>query len=74
MVKVYSKNNCVQCKMVKRYLEENNVNFTEYNIEEEPKYRDYIVSLGYQALPVVETEQTHFSGFRPDLLKLLIEA
>lgn len=71
MVKVYSKNNCMQCKMVKKYLEEHNITYTEHNIEKEPEYREYVVSLGYQAVPVVETAETSFSGFRPDQLKML---
>ena len=72
MVKVYSKNNCMQCKMVKKYLDEHHVSYIEHNIENEPEYRDYVVSLGYMAVPVVETAETSFSGFRPDQLKMLV--
>ncbi|MDR0299994.1 MAG: glutaredoxin-like protein NrdH [Streptococcaceae bacterium] len=73
MVKVYSKNNCMQCKMVKKYLDEHDVAYTEHNIENEPEYRDYVISLGYQAVPVVETPAGEsFYGFRPDQLKALV--
>jgi glutaredoxin-like protein NrdH len=72
MVKVYSKNNCMQCKMVKKFLDEHHIAYQEYNIENEPEYRDYVISLGYQAVPVVETSAgTSFYGFRPDQLKTL---
>ncbi|CMX69211.1 nrdH-redoxin [Streptococcus pneumoniae] len=32
MVTVYSKNNCVQCKMTKRFLDSNNVSYREINL------------------------------------------
>jgi len=33
MVTVYSKNNCVQCKMTKRFLDSNNVAYREINLD-----------------------------------------
>jgi len=71
MVKVYSKNNCMQCKMVKKYLTEHDISFEEHNIENEPEYRDYVLGLGYQAVPVVEKGDASFYGFRPAELKAL---
>ena len=38
MVTVYSKNNCVQCKMTKRFLDSNNVAYREINLDEQPEY------------------------------------
>lgn len=38
MVTVFSKNNCIQCKMTKRFLEEHNVAFIEHNIDEQPEF------------------------------------
>ena len=32
-VKIFSKNNCIQCKMAKRFLSENNIAFEEINID-----------------------------------------
>ena len=34
MLTIYSKNNCPQCKMVKRWLDNKNVEYNEINIEE----------------------------------------
>ncbi len=31
MVTIYSKNNCVQCKMTKRFLDTNHVEYREIN-------------------------------------------
>ena len=37
MVTIYSKNNCVQCKMTKRFLDSNNVAYREINLDEQPE-------------------------------------
>ncbi|WP_172189009.1 glutaredoxin-like protein NrdH [Lentilactobacillus kribbianus] len=69
-VTLYSKNNCMQCKMTKRYLAEHNVDFEEHNINEQPQFIDYLKDRGFQSVPVVEIEGTPaFSGFRPDQLQ-----
>ena len=46
MVTVYSKNNCVQCKMTKRFLDSNNVEYKEINLDEQPEYIDQVKELG----------------------------
>ncbi|QEA32014.1 glutaredoxin-like protein NrdH [Secundilactobacillus malefermentans] len=68
-VVVYSKNNCMQCKMTKRFLSEHNVPFEERNINVEPQYIDYLKQKGFQSVPVIEAEgQPLISGFQPDML------
>lgn len=71
-IKVFSKVNCMQCKMVKRFLDDKHVNYTEINVEEQPEMIDYVKGLGFQALPVVEAGNKTFSGFRPNELKELL--
>ena len=44
MVTVYSKNNCVQCKMTKRFLDSNNVAYHEINLDEQSIAEDFIDS------------------------------
>ncbi|WP_268912790.1 glutaredoxin-like protein NrdH [Lentilactobacillus sp. SPB1-3] len=69
-ITVYSKNNCMQCKMTKRYLTEHNISFEEHNINEQPEYVDYLKQRGFMAVPVVDVDgQQAFSGFRPDQLQ-----
>ncbi|MDR0298359.1 MAG: glutaredoxin-like protein NrdH [Streptococcaceae bacterium] len=75
MVKVYSKNNCMQCKMTKKWLSEHAIAFEEHNIDVEPEYRQVVLDMGYMAVPVVETANgKHFQGFAPDKLKALASA
>ncbi|PWF99385.1 glutaredoxin-like protein NrdH [Levilactobacillus bambusae] len=69
---VYSKYNCMQCKMTKRYLDEHNVAFEERNVNDHPEYLDHLKNQGFQSLPVIESvDLPPFSGFRPaELAKL----
>ncbi|HFU4205813.1 TPA: glutaredoxin-like protein NrdH [Streptococcus suis] len=72
MVTIYSKNNCVQCKMSKKFLDEHNVAYKEINLDEQPEFIDHVKSLGFSAAPVIETENEVFSGFQPTKLKSLV--
>ncbi|MEJ6400226.1 redoxin NrdH [Nicoliella lavandulae] len=69
---LFSKNNCMQCKMTKRFLQEHNIEFNEINIDEQPEYIEQLKSEGFMATPVVKAEGIEaFSGFRPDQLNKL---
>lgn len=74
MITVYSKNNCVQCKMTKRFLDQHQVSFREINLDEQPEFIQHVKELGFSAAPVIETETESFSGFQPSKLKALISA
>ena len=69
-VTIYTKYNCVQCKMTKKFLEAQGIAFKEVNIEEETQSVDELKANGYRQTPVVAIEgMPSFSGFRPDVLK-----
>lgn len=71
-ITVFTKNNCMPCKMTKKFLTENGVDFEEINIEEQPDKVDYVKSLGFSAAPVIEAGDLVFSGFQPAKLKELL--
>nr|DAY28598.1 MAG TPA: glutaredoxin-like protein [Caudoviricetes sp.] len=76
MIKVYSKPKCVQCKMTKEFLKQNNVEFEEVNVFEDEEALELIKLHGFQRLPVVTRNNSFdfaFSGFQIDLLEELIE-
>jgi len=70
-IKLFSKNNCMQCKMTKRFLAENNINFEEVNIDNEPNALDWLKEQGFQSVPVITSDATTVIGFRPDQLRQL---
>ncbi len=70
-IKLFSKNNCMQCKMVKRFLTENKINFEEINIDNDRNALEWLKSQGYQSVPVIQSDATTVVGFRPDQLRQL---
>ncbi|UQS84144.1 glutaredoxin-like protein NrdH [Bombilactobacillus thymidiniphilus] len=72
-IQVFTKNGCIQCKMTKKFLAQNNINFEEYNVNEQPEYVDFLKQKGFQSLPVVFVPSKEaIVGFRPDQLKELV--
>lgn len=71
---VYSKPNCMQCEFTKRWLHENGVLYTAYDVTKNERYVNRVIQLGYQNLPVVYVDKKrHWFGFRPDLMEELKE-
>ena len=75
---VYSKNDCMQCKMTKNELNKIGIPYDEINIEESPYMNEYIAFIkngesGPMAMPyVVPHVLLHmepFAGFRPQMIK-----
>ena len=70
-LKIFSKNNCMQCKMVKRFLTENQIAFEEVNIDEQPEAVDWLKAQGFHSVPVITSDAETVIGFRPDQLRKL---
>ncbi|MFD3083803.1 redoxin NrdH [Streptococcus agalactiae] len=71
-ITVFSKNNCMQCKMTKKFLDQHGADFEEINIDENPEKIEYVKNLGFSAAPVIEAGNVVFSGFQPSKLKELV--
>lgn len=71
-ITVFSKNNCMQCKMTKQFLDQHGADFEEINIDEKPEKIEYVKNLGFSAAPVIEAGNVVFSGFQPSKLKELV--
>lgn len=71
-ITVFSKNNCMQCKMTKKFLDQHGADFEEINIDEKPEKIEYVKNLGFSAAPVIEAGNVVFSGFQPNKLKELV--
>lgn len=70
-IKLFSKNNCMQCKMAKRFLSENQIAFEEINIDNEPEALEFLKEQGFQSVPVITSDAKTIIGFRPDQLRQL---
>ncbi|AZZ60107.1 glutaredoxin-like protein NrdH [Oenococcus sp. UCMA 16435] len=72
MIKIYTRDDCLQCYMTKKWLNEHKLKYTEINISRDKKYIDYLKSKSVKQTPYVVTDHENWSGFRPNKLALLI--
>ena len=71
-VVLYSRNDCIQCKITKRLLDSEGIAYQEINLDESPESREYVKKeLGFMAAPVIETDMDAWSGFRPGKIKAI---
>jgi len=68
MITVYTKPSCVQCDATKRHLKKLNIEFATVDITQDQEAYDKIVALGFQAAPVVITDNDSWAGYKPDKL------
>ena len=85
VVYVYTKPNCVQCRMVKRYLDNKKIPFIEINIENDEDVINFLKGQGISSAPAIfygETDKnnglllgnaTNFTGNNQNELKKLVE-
>lgn len=68
---IYSKDNCPQCDATCRSLDKYGISYRKVDVVQDQQARSFVMSLGYQQVPVVVTAEDHWSGFRPDKLMAL---
>jgi len=74
-VTVYTKPNCVQCDMTHKLLTRMNIEHNTVDVTQDPDAHAYVSGLGYSSAPVVVVNdgEAHWSGFRPEQLRGLVE-
>lgn len=70
-VKLYSKPACGKCVATKTALDARGITYEYVDVTKDADAFDRVVSLGYREMPVVETSEQHWSGFRLDLIDAL---
>ncbi|MFI8595841.1 glutaredoxin-like protein NrdH [Kocuria koreensis] len=70
-ITVYTKPACVQCNATYRALDKRGISYDVVDVTEDAQALEHIKGLGYMQAPVVETEDDHWSGFRPDKIGTL---
>ena len=69
-ITVYSKPGCVQCTLTKNLLSTLELDYTEVDVLDNPSAKDHIINTwGFRQLPVVDTGDDVWCGFRPDRLR-----
>ena len=70
-VVLYTMPNCPQCYATKRYLDEDQVEYSTVDLSVDKDAYELVSSLGYKNAPVVISGDSHWSGFRPDKIASL---
>ena len=85
VVYIYTKPKCVQCRMVKKYLDNKNIPFIEINIENDEDVINFLKGQGISSAPAIfygETDKnngllledaTKFTGNNQNELKKLVK-
>ncbi|MBI2623076.1 MAG: glutaredoxin family protein [Candidatus Liptonbacteria bacterium] len=70
---IYSTPSCIYCKMAKEFFAKNNIAYKEFNVAEDEKAREEMVSKSHQlGVPVIDVDGEIFVGFdRAGLAKAL---
>jgi glutaredoxin-like protein NrdH len=71
MVTLYSKPNCIQCVATKKELDRVGVDYSVVDLTQDPAAFEKVIGWGYMQAPVVETANSHWSGFKPELIAAL---
>ncbi|MBV7294863.1 glutaredoxin-like protein NrdH [Corynebacterium sp. TAE3-ERU12] len=71
MVTVYSKPACVQCRATTRALDKAGISYDVVDISIDDEARDYVMAMGHLQVPVVDTGDEMWAGFRPDRIKAI---
>jgi len=70
-VKVYSKPACVQCSATTREMDRRGISYEKIDLTKNMSAFEEIIAMGYRQVPVVISEDDHWSGFRPDKIAAL---
>ena len=68
-VKVYSLDNCGQCKQTIDWLTTRRIKHAVVKIDDDYEAFDEVVKMGYRKAPVIVVDETHWAGFNEDKLK-----
>lgn len=72
-VKVYSTPGCPYCKMVKQFLQDNNIIFEDIDVSANQAYAEEMVEKsGQMGVPVIEIEGDIIVGFDKEKIKSVL--
>ncbi len=74
-ITVYTTSTCPYCTMVKNFLNDKNVSFTEVNLQLEPEKMEYVLqNTGQMGVPQTEINGKWVIGFDPQNIEALLTA
>jgi glutaredoxin 3 len=72
-VEIYTTPTCSFCKMAKEFFQENNIEYTEYNVAEDAAKRDELIQKsGQMGVPVILVDGEIVTGYDEEKLRSLL--
>jgi glutaredoxin-like protein NrdH len=68
---VYTTNDCIECTMVKKVLEEEGIPFELRDLSIEPAYQKDVEKLGFMGVPVTVLGDRAVKGFTNELKEII---
>ena len=72
-VEIYTSNSCGYCHMAKEFFSENNVEYIEHNISEDPEAKKALIKKGYRGVPVIDINGEEMVGFDKEKVMALLK-
>lgn len=69
---VYSKENCMQCRMVKKLLTSLDSSFSEVDVMSDDEALSMLKDKGFMGLPVTQRGDVFIQGFKPEEIEDLV--
>jgi len=73
-VTLYTLPDCQQCRATKRKMDQLGINYEAIDLSEDHDAREYVLSLGYSAAPVVDAGGMTWQGYKPEWIQDLVPA
>lgn len=67
-ITVYSKPACVQCTATTRALDARGLDYSIIDLTQDAQAMEHVMAMGYRQAPVVVAGDSHWAGFRPDMI------
>ena len=72
IVKIYTSIGCKPCEMVKNFLLEKGIRFTEYNISKDQDSLEYLLKRGFMTTPVTFLGDEFVVGYNTSKLESML--
>lgn len=63
-VRIYTKNDCVNCESTKTLMDELEISYTVINMDQVPEAKVDVKRMGFRQAPVVITNKDRWSGYK----------
>lgn len=68
-VTIFTSSTCRFCKAAKQYFDENDIEYTERNIDKDKEAVNYLIDKGYRGVPIIQIDGEDIVGFDKEAIE-----